>query len=84
MDITPYVSSIITGIIAFGGTFITMQVKLAKQESELKALKELTTLKIDNLEKKQDKHNSFMERLTIVERETKTQWRLLDEMNGRK
>ena len=35
---------------------------------------------IKRLEDKQDKHNSLIERMTIVERDLKSAWRKLDEM----
>lgn len=38
---------------------------------------------IKRLEAKQDKHNSLIERMTNVERDTEAQWRWIDEFKGK-
>ena len=40
----------------------------------------LTTYRIDELEKKVDKHNSVMERVALLERDNSTQWKRIDEL----
>ncbi|SHJ58823.1 hypothetical protein [Thermoclostridium caenicola] len=41
-----------------------------------------TIYRIEQLEKKVDKHNNLVERMAIVERDIKTAFRLLDERRG--
>lgn len=41
----------------------------------------LTTYKLDELTKKVEKHNNFMERIAILERDVKTLWTKHDEMS---
>lgn len=43
----------------------------------------LVNYRIEQLEKKMDKHNNAMERLAVVERDVKTGFRLLDDHAGR-
>ena len=41
----------------------------------------LTVYRISELEKKVDKHNTVIERVTILEQNEKAQWRRIDEMH---
>lgn len=41
----------------------------------------LVIYRLNELEKKMDKHNSVMERTAILERDSKTIWRLYDDVN---
>ena len=43
----------------------------------------LVNYRIEQLEKKVDKHNNMVERMAVVEREVKTQWHVIDEMKGK-
>lgn len=43
----------------------------------------LTNYRIEQLEKKMDKHNGLMERMTIVEQNQKAVWKQIDESKGR-
>ena len=40
----------------------------------------LVVYRIEQLEKKVDKHNSIIERFALLEQENKTQWMRIDEM----
>ena len=42
----------------------------------------LTNYRIEQLEKKVDKHNSVVERVAVLERDSKTAFRLLDGLRG--
>ena len=42
----------------------------------------LTNYRIEELEKKVEKHNSIVERTTVLERDMKSAWRSIDEMKG--
>ncbi len=43
-----------------------------------KAFKEHITYRLDELEKKQDKHNNLIERMTVVERDVKSAHHRID------
>ena len=41
-----------------------------------------TQWRLDQIEKKQDKHNSIVERFTIMEHDEQTQWKRIDELRA--
>lgn len=59
--------AVITGICSIISTLITA----SKQRKELKSSNETILYRIDQLEKKQDKHNSIIERTFILEGDVK-------------
>lgn len=42
----------------------------------------LTNYRIEELEKKVDKHNNLIERVAILEQNDKAQWKWIDELKG--
>lgn len=42
-----------------------------------------TIYRIEQLEKKMDKHNDLVERVAVIERDEKTQWKQIDEIKAR-
>ena len=44
----------------------------------------LTNYRIEQLEKKVEKHNNLIERVVIIERDVKTVWKSIDELKERK
>ena len=72
MDITPYVGTIVTVIIAVGSVYAGFSARIAKLE----------TL-IGELEKKIDKHNQIVERTYKLEADAATAWRRHDELAER-
>ena len=42
-----------------------------------------TLYRIDQLEKKVEKHNDLVERVAIIERDEKTQWKQIDELKAK-
>lgn len=42
-----------------------------------------TIYRIEQLEKKMDKHNELLERVAVIERDEKTQWKQIDEIKAR-
>lgn len=42
-----------------------------------------TLYRIEQLEKKVEKHNDLVERVAIIERDEKTQWKQIDEIKAR-
>ena len=43
----------------------------------------LVNYRIEQLEKKVDKHNNIVERMVIMERDIKTQWHVIDGIRGK-
>ena len=62
---------IIVGLLSLMGTFLGV----------LGASK-LMSYRIEQLEKKMDKHNSVIERFVILEENAKAQWRCIDELKA--
>lgn len=69
MDITPYIGTIVTVIIAVGGFYIAIASRLTRLE----------TL-IDALTKTVDKHNHVVERTTKLEAEVENLYHRYDEL----
>lgn len=42
-----------------------------------------TIYRIEQLEKKMDKHNDLIERVAVIERDEKTQWKQIDEIKAK-
>lgn len=69
MDITPYIGTIVTVVIAVGGFYIAIASRLTRLE----------TL-IDALTKTVDKHNHVVERTTKLEAEVENLYHRYDEL----
>ena len=72
MDITPYVGTIVTVLIAFGGTYAMMSSRLTKLE----------TLIVD-LRRDVEKHNNVIERTHKLEADLNTAFKRIDELKAR-
>lgn len=59
--------AIITGFFTLTGVIITVISGIKKTEKQLQAQSELTRYRIEQLEKKQDKHNTLVERMYNLE-----------------
>lgn len=59
--------AVITGAFTFAGVILTVIYGNKKTEKNIKAQTDLTLYRIDQLEKKQDKHNTLIERMYAVE-----------------
>lgn len=59
--------ALITGVLSLAGVVITVIYGSKKTTATVKAQTELTLYRIDELEKKQDKHNTLIERMYKVE-----------------
>ena len=66
-------SSIIVGILSLVGT-------LSGSVVGILTANKLTNYRIDQLEKKVDKHNSIIERVALLEKDNGTQWKRIDEL----
>lgn len=58
-----------------GGLAILSNVIVALMNSKL------LVYRIEQLEKKVEKHNNLVERVTVLERDETTQWKRIDELN---
>ena len=72
MDITPYIGTIATVLIAFGGTYAMMSSRLAKLE----------TLIVD-LRRDVERHNNVVERTHKLEADLNTAFKRIDELKAR-
>ena len=68
-------TSIIVALIT-GGLAIVSNVIVAVMNSKL------TLYRIEQLEKKVEKHNNLVERMALVERDEQTQWKRIDELRA--
>ena len=69
MDITPYVGTIATVIIAFGAFYGAVNARLARTEQ-----------KLDDLTQQVEKHNAVMERTYRLESDMATAYKRIDEL----
>lgn len=68
-------TAIITALIT-GGLAIASNVIVALMNSKL------MIYRIEQLEKKVEKHNNLVERVALIERDEQTQWRRIDELKN--
>lgn len=59
--------AIITGVFTLAGVIITVLAGQRRTAKDLKEQSNITLYRLDQLEKKQDKHNSLIERMYAVE-----------------
>lgn len=59
--------AIISGVLSFAGVVITVIYGNKKTAAQMKQQTDVTLYRIDQLEKKQDKHNTLIERMYAVE-----------------
>lgn len=72
MDITPYIGTIATVIIAFLSFYGMMASRFSRMEE-----------KVDNLVKQVEKHNNVVERTAKVEGDLNTAFKRIDELKAR-
>lgn len=65
-----WIAAIVVGILSLCGTVISNLVNSSK-----------TQWRIEQLEKKQDKHNSVIERVLVLEQSQKSQWKSIEEVD---
>ena len=68
--------TIISSLIGTGGTIIVAVIAIVANNAVIK-------VKIEELEKKQDKHNQLIERTFKLESDMGTVWKRYDDMSGR-
>ena len=69
MDISPYIGTIVTIVIAFLSFYGMMASRFSRMEE-----------KVDNLAKEVEKHNNIVERTAVLERDNKTAWNAIDDL----
>ena len=72
MDITPYIGTITTVVIAFLGFYGAMAARFSRMEE-----------KVDNLAKEVEKHNNVVERTAGLERDLNTAFKRIDELKAK-
>lgn len=70
------------------GALILVQIIISRKQQRIQDVKNEYVIKevqddIKRLEDKQDKHNSLIERMVVVERDLKTAWKNIDELKER-
>jgi hypothetical protein len=68
-------SSIISALIALGGSLLGTLGGIVVSNK-------LTAYRLEQLEKKVDKHNNVLERVALMEQNEKTIWRRVDELRN--
>ena len=69
------IETIVVGVLSLIGT-------LAGSLGGILAANKLTNYRISELEKKVEKHNNVIERVTILEQSTNTAWKRIDEIKA--
>ena len=77
-------STVLTALIT-AGAMVVVQIIISTKQQKVSDVKMEYTIQaieehIDRLERKQDKHNNLIERMTIVERDLKTSFSKIDEI----
>lgn len=84
MMILELLKTVIPSLITAGGLIIVQYIVSSKQQriTDVKNEYVIKEIKDDikRLELKQDKHNTLIERMVVVERDLKTAWKSIDEI----
>lgn len=77
-------ASLVSGICVAAPTIITTIVNNSAHDRVTDERMKSTSEKIEKLSERVNKHNSLIERMTIVERDLKTAWRQIDDIKNEK
>ena len=80
MDITPYLGTIVSVVIAFGVFYGAVNARLARLEARIEDSQKLTQTEIANLRRDVKKHNSVVERTFKLESEVENLYHRYDEL----
>lgn len=72
MDITPYIGTIVTVIIAVGSVYVAIASRLTRLETKIETLTQVT-----------EKHNNVIERTFTLEAEVANLYHRYDELKGK-
>ena len=70
MDITPYIGTIVTVVIAVGATYAAISSRLTRLETQIEESQKHTTSEIVNLRHEQERYNNALERTFNLEATT--------------
>lgn len=82
MDITPYIGTIVTVIIAVGSVYAAISSRLTKLETLIEDNEKLTRIQIDDLRRNVEKYNNVKDRTYTLEGEVKAIKTEIDNMKG--
>ena len=68
-------STVLVGLLSLAGTLIG-------SIAGIMTANKLTVYRIEQLEKKVDKHNSIIERVALLEQDNSTQWKRIDSLRA--
>lgn len=71
MDISVFVGPLIAGLITFAGSYLAFSQRVVVLET-----------KLDELSRRVEKHNNVVERTFVLERDVKTAFHQIDQING--
>ena len=80
MDITPYLGTIVSVVIAFGVFYGAVNARLARLEARIEDNQKLTQTEIANLRRDVEKHNNVVDRTTRLETEVGNLYHRYDEL----
>ena len=80
MDITPYLGTIVSVVIAFGVFYGAVNARLARLEARIEDNQKLTQTEIANLRRDVEKHNQVVSRTTRLESDMSTAFKRIDEL----
>jgi Na+/H+ antiporter NhaB len=80
MDLTPYIGTIVTVIIAVGSVYAAIASRLARLETLIVDNDKMTQSQIADLRRDVEKHNSVIERTYKLESDVNTAFKRIDEL----
>ena len=83
MDITPYVGSIVTIVVAVVGGYVAMKNANNQRFTDLTAQIARLETKMDDLSERVEKHNNTIERTFKLESDMNTAFKRIDELKHR-
>lgn len=83
MDITPYIGSIVTVIVAIVGGYVAMKNANNEKFNDISVQIAALSQQVTDLKEDVEKHNSVVERVYVNERDIKTAFHQLDELKER-
>ncbi|MBQ9003049.1 MAG: hypothetical protein IJ087_14445 [Eggerthellaceae bacterium] len=83
MDITPYISSIVTVLVAVVGAYVAMKNANNQKFQELSVQIAHLSTQVEDLKEQVEKHNSIVERTFKLESDMHTAFKRIDELKER-
>jgi len=83
VDITPYIGSIVTVVIAIVGGYVAMKNANNEKFNSLSIQIATISTKVDNLRTDVEKHNNLVERTAGIERDLNTAYKRIDELKAK-